>query len=426
MANASSVDNASFQYLHTRRNWTWVYNFGKKRYDFYSDLPGSSFMLLTTPFSKSRSWKRTDNFRVLKAAGVKLPDNPYSYDEVKNSLTSVEIRGPYSFGGGYRYQTRYLYPSFSVTVPVDPIDRVDVNRVYAKLISRAKGSSVSTPVFLAESRQTASMVVNRATTLVYGLRALRRGNVDGFLDHMHRSFTPSRKQVKSWKGHLRHAKRSTDGISAIWLEARYGWLPFVSEVYAAGEMLNQLYEQKEKLYSRVTARSELKWQSSGIASVISVGADGGLKMSYSDSFKEEVKVTWLYLPTEWDGLGRLGLTNPAEVVWELVPFSFVADWFLPIGNYLSYLDLDTRFKHVGGTVGRRKEVTRIWTNPSQVSTLEGASISGAHRLTSSAVSVKRSPLAGIPVPSLASISFSAGLNSKRVMDSISLLRQLTK
>jgi len=29
------------------------------------------------------------------------------------------------------------------------------------------------------------------------------------------------------------------------------------------------------------------------------------------------------------------LTNPALVAWELVPFSFVADWFVPIGSWLT-------------------------------------------------------------------------------------------
>jgi len=30
-----------------------------------------------------------------------------------------------------------------------------------------------------------------------------------------------------------------------------------------------------------------------------------------------------------------GLTDPASVLWELTPYSFVADWFIPIGNYLA-------------------------------------------------------------------------------------------
>ena len=37
---------------------------------------------------------------------------------------------------------------------------------------------------------------------------------------------------------------------------------------------------------------------------------------------------------------RLGLVNPLSVAWELVPFSFVVDWFSGVGNVLDgYTDL---------------------------------------------------------------------------------------
>lgn len=35
---------------------------------------------------------------------------------------------------------------------------------------------------------------------------------------------------------------------------------------------------------------------------------------------------------------NLGLTNPAMVAWDLVPFSFVVDWFLPVGKFLNSFD----------------------------------------------------------------------------------------
>lgn len=38
-------------------------------------------------------------------------------------------------------------------------------------------------------------------------------------------------------------------------------------------------------------------------------------------------------------LSSVGLTNPLAVVWELIPFSFVIDWFLPIGESLSRTSL---------------------------------------------------------------------------------------
>jgi len=34
----------------------------------------------------------------------------------------------------------------------------------------------------------------------------------------------------------------------------------------------------------------------------------------------------------------LGITNPLLIGWELVPFSFVVDWFLPVGNWLESVD----------------------------------------------------------------------------------------
>jgi hypothetical protein len=31
----------------------------------------------------------------------------------------------------------------------------------------------------------------------------------------------------------------------------------------------------------------------------------------------------------------LGLVNPLEIAWEVVPYSFVVDWFLPVGSYIA-------------------------------------------------------------------------------------------
>lgn len=39
-------------------------------------------------------------------------------------------------------------------------------------------------------------------------------------------------------------------------------------------------------------------------------------------------------------MNDFGIVNPASLAWELVPFSFVIDWFYPIGSYLnSFTDL---------------------------------------------------------------------------------------
>jgi hypothetical protein len=39
-------------------------------------------------------------------------------------------------------------------------------------------------------------------------------------------------------------------------------------------------------------------------------------------------------------LSNLGLINPLSVAWEVVPFSFVIDWFIPVNKWLNSLTAD--------------------------------------------------------------------------------------
>ena len=48
-------------------------------------------------------------------------------------------------------------------------------------------------------------------------------------------------------------------------------------------------------------------------------------------------------------LSSLGLTNPVDLVWEELKFSFVVDWFLPIGNWLQTWDAGLGWRFKSGT-----------------------------------------------------------------------------
>lgn len=56
-----------------------------------------------------------------------------------------------------------------------------------------------------------------------------------------------------------------------------------------------------------------------------------------------------------------GLLDPEVVAWELVPFSFVADWALPIGDYLSNRSF---FKGLVGTYVLSVKSERSYRDPS--------------------------------------------------------------
>jgi hypothetical protein len=45
-----------------------------------------------------------------------------------------------------------------------------------------------------------------------------------------------------------------------------------------------------------------------------------------------------YLEQIWTGLYRYGLTPSFYVIWDMIPYSFIVDWFIPVGDILSGYD----------------------------------------------------------------------------------------
>jgi hypothetical protein len=58
-------------------------------------------------------------------------------------------------------------------------------------------------------------------------------------------------------------------------------------------------------------------------------------------------------------LSQTGFTNPVSLAWELLPFSFVADWFIPIGDFLEALEAWKGMTFLGGS---KTTFTRIKTD----------------------------------------------------------------
>lgn len=69
---------------------------------------------------------------------------------------------------------------------------------------------------------------------------------------------------------------------------------------------------------------------------------------------------WAQVDPEYQGtraLNQLGLLNPASLAWELVPFSFVIDWVLPIGPVLQALTARAGLKFVDGSLAQKTAIS---------------------------------------------------------------------
>lgn len=192
-------------------------------------------------------------------------------------------------------------------------DQTAVNRAYEKFVEKIH-SSAELAMMFAERREACDGIIQRVGTLRRAWLELRRGNFKKFLKTL--DVPPKRKH----RGLVRvRAKQA----SAYWLEYWFGWSPLVNGIYDAVSLLDSPYPSFRVVAvggNRLTGKMS-DWQPYDHLNLVRIQAD------------VSVANEMLYRASQF------GVVNPAVIAWELVPFSFLVDWFIPIGRYLqSYTD----------------------------------------------------------------------------------------
>jgi len=224
------------------------------------------------------------------------------------------------------------YSLFEVVPPARFLSDLDNCRAEAQTQARnrLREGRVSNGADLAQARQSVNMISQDAARVLRALAALRRGNV----------LEAARILGLSWR------KGKHGSIADLWLELQYGWKPLLSSIHDNASLLGKggLLEgssvkasaQRQTAYQETFSRGR---------DTISVECRGGVRTAYS---------AWVRSP----GVVRadtLGLINPAEVAWELVPFSFVVDWFIPVGNVLQSLTATAGLDFANGYTSTRHQ-----------------------------------------------------------------------
>lgn len=211
-------------------------------------------------------------------------------------------------------------------------------RAYDKFVSKAKGDlSASMMVNLAERKQAIAMIANRATQLYTNARAFTawangRGPRPPNVREKRRANRRPRRYV-SLSGEV-VAKRLQKELSQLWLEYHFGWAPLLGDIYESIMILQDVPQLLD-------------------GNTIVAAGSGSYEYHYADTRPGYYPMWRDYSMKAFTRLqgriklenpnayvaNQLGVVNPALVAWELVPFSFVIDWFLPVGRFLeSYTD----------------------------------------------------------------------------------------
>jgi len=132
---------------------------------------------------------------------------------------------------------------------------------------------------------------------------------------------------KSLKGKKAKAKAFGDQF----LEFHFGWVPLAQDIHSAMQTLSKPNFDSRKINASA-AVSDLYYSRT---------TDAAYPYKYTSSeslyalFRCRMGVTVRISNPNAALANALGLINPASVAWEAVPFSFVADWFGNIGQFLS-------------------------------------------------------------------------------------------
>lgn len=224
-----------------------------------------------------------------------------------------------------------------------------------------KGQKVSLGVAIAEAGKTASLVASTATRVARAFTAVRRGRLGEAANHLGVPLHVSsfKKRRRGRNGRLYKGVRGTDPWAKKyradidnWLELQYGWKPLLVDLHGAVQALAER-DYHEHL---ITAKGVCR-----IPSNSSIYTEGEYPCLLETTGWEGtfVRLDACLRDEQLDRVRNLGLSNPLEIAWEVIPYSFIVDWFLPIGDAIQAMDYALGLTFLSGSVTHRLDATTV-------------------------------------------------------------------
>ena len=285
--------------------------------------------------------------------------------------------------------------------PTVPWSGNDDLRLYSKLAKEIKAHEFNAGVFLGQSHQLVGQALSTSTALYRALSCLKKGRLDCALTNL--GLSPGQRSRKRMKARLNQGD-----ISGTWLAMQYGWLPSLSDMFAAAEAFEALTKPPREQIYRARVRNSISDEQSG--------SPGNYSCARSSVRK---KVLHYRLSEYLSTLRSLGLMDPLSVAWELMPWSFVIDWFIPIGTYLESLAVAP---HLKGTWMLQDVTESNSLGPTKLFGCQFKNCTGGKESSSKKVVVRTTGSSSLSMPQ-PEMDIGKAYSGKRLLNALALFHQ---
>ena len=241
---------------------------------------------------------------------------------------------------------RPCYNSTVLSVPASVVSRAD-----RAMLENLQNQSIDVGVFFAELHEAVETVTSTATRIASEVTSFKRHNRRDWLRVLRHEDKVRR------QGRLR---TRVNELPSQYLAMQYGWNPLLQDVQHSLSLVNDQLFGGDGAVVRVKGKAASKgtdrvgFSSNGPFS-------SGIQLDVFRNWRLSCR-TYAYYRLRNANLAKLsqlGLINPAVIIWEKIPYSFVVDWFAPVGPWLNSLTAASGYDFVTGCRSTMSVVTDV-------------------------------------------------------------------